>query len=57
MVSKKLFFIIAAFALCQMVCKVVTQQCEGETSITGKMLKGFTFKKMKVGVLPKTLNF
>ena len=49
MVSKNLFNIITAFTLCQVFCKAATQQCvEGENSITGKMLKGFTFKKMKV---------
>ena len=46
MVSTNL--IMAAFALCQMICKAVSQECKDETSITGKMLKGFMFKKMKV---------
>ena len=40
--------VTAVVLLCQIFCKVQTQQCEGETSIAGRMLKGFTFKKIEV---------
>ena len=49
---RELFYIIAISLLCQMFCQVNTQhcggECKGETSIGGRILKGFTFKKMKV---------
>ena len=51
MLSLKLLNIISALSLIHMFFKVVTsctQQWEEEYSVTGKMLKGFTFKKMKV---------
>ena len=48
MVSTKLFNVTTVVLLCQIFCKVQTQQCEGETSIARRMLKGFTFKKIEV---------
>ena len=48
MVTIKFLNIIAAFSLCQMFSKAMAQQCKGKDSVAGKMLKGFTFKKMKV---------
>ena len=48
MVSAKFFKIITVLSLYQMFSKATTQQCESENSVTGKRLKGFTFKTMKV---------
>ena len=54
MVSTKLFNVAATVLLCQLFCKVQTHdqhcggECKSETSIGGRMLKGFTFNKMKV---------
>ena len=48
MVSVKVFDIIAAFLLCQLFSESVTQLCESEQSVFNKMLKGHTFKTIRV---------
>lgn len=48
MVSTKFLNIVTAIVLCQLFPGAVAQRCEGGSSITGKMLKGFTYKKTKV---------
>lgn len=47
MVSTKFLNIITVLSH-EMFSKATTQQCENEYSVPGKMLKGFTFKTMKV---------
>lgn len=47
MLSVKIFAVVTAILLSLKVCKVKTQQCRGQDSIPGKMLRGFSFQKIK----------
>ena len=47
MLSVKIFAVVTAILLSLKVCNVKTQQCRGQDSIPGKMLRGFSFQKIK----------
>ncbi|XP_078382673.1 uncharacterized protein LOC144665316 [Oculina patagonica] len=50
MATTQLFCITLVLQLCQMFCEMASQQCEGEDSIYGMMLRGHTFKRMKTSI-------